>query len=67
MCAIHLIEAPKKVFSSTIDIVAARVVREIIAQRGARKFEAEQINFVQEENNAGPHEPSRVDYRVEEH
>lgn len=33
MCAVDLVKSPQKVFGGTVDIVAARVVGEVVAQR----------------------------------
>lgn len=44
--SIHLIEPPEKVFCGTVDIVATRIIREIISQRRPAKFLFEQVDFV---------------------
>jgi hypothetical protein len=67
VCAVDLVESPEQVLCSTIDIVAARVVREVVAQRRSRKLRLEEIDFVKEQDDAGSHEPSAVDHRVEEY
>lgn len=65
MCAVHLIESPKKILRCAIDVVAAGVVGEVVAQRGAWELLPEQIDLVQEEDDACPHEPSRIHHRIE--
>lgn len=66
MRPVHLIEPPEQVLRSAIDIVAARIVGEVIAQWGTRQLLAEEIDFVQEENDACPHEPAGVDHGIKE-
>jgi hypothetical protein len=58
MSSIDLVESPEQVFGCSIDIVATRVIREIIPKRGAVELLFEEIDFIQEENDAGPHKPS---------
>lgn len=58
MCPVHLVESPKKILRCAVDVVATGVIREVLVQRGAWEFLTEQIDLVQEEDNAGPHEPS---------
>lgn len=67
MRAIDLIESPQEILRGSIDVVTARVVWEVVAQWRFRKFRPEQIDLVQEQDNRGSHEPSRVDYRVEQY
>lgn len=66
MRAIHLVESPQKVLGRAVHVVAARVVGEIVDQGRATELLTEKINLVEEEDDAGPHEPSRVHYRIEE-
>lgn len=66
MCAIHLVESPKKVLGRAVDIIATRVIWEVVAQWGAGELLPEQVDLVQEQNDTRPHEPSRIDDRVEE-
>ena len=47
-------------------MVTASIVREISLQRRTAELRLEQVDLIQEENDAGSHEPSRVDDRVEE-
>lgn len=58
MCSVDLIESPKKVLGSTIDVGATTVVREVVLQRRFGKLFLEQINFVEEEDNASSHKPA---------
>ena len=67
MCAIDLVESPEQILCRTVDVVTARVVRKVIAERRPRKFRLEQIDLIEEKNDARPHEPAAVDDRVEEH
>jgi hypothetical protein len=67
MCSIDLIESPEQVFGCTVDIVAARVVREVVAKRGSRKLRLEEIDLVEEQDDTSPHKPSTVNDRVEEY
>jgi hypothetical protein len=60
--AIDLVESPEEVFGCAINIVAARVIGEVVAQGGASQFLLEQIDLVQEEDDTGSHKPSGVDY-----
>jgi hypothetical protein len=65
VCAIHLVESPEKILGRSVYIVAARVIWEVVAQRGARELLSEEIDLVQEEDDACPHKPSRIDHGVE--
>jgi hypothetical protein len=67
MCSIDLVESPEQVLGSAVDIVAARVVGEVVAQWGSRKLRFKEIDLVEEQDDAGSHEPSTVDDRVEEY
>jgi hypothetical protein len=58
---INLVESPEKIFCSTVNIIAARIIREVIAQRGSAKLRFKQVDFVQEENDTRSHEPTGVD------
>ncbi len=51
MRSIDLVESPKQVLRSTIDVVTARVVWEVVAQRRLCKLCAEEIDFVQEQDD----------------
>lgn len=63
---IDLIETPQQIFRRSIDIIASRVVGKIIPQRRSTQFLFEEIHFVEEEDNAGAHEPARIHHRVEQ-
>jgi hypothetical protein len=65
--AIDLIEAPEQILGRAVDVVAAGVVGKVVVERGARELELEEIDLVEEEDDAGAHEPARVDDRVEQH
>jgi hypothetical protein len=65
VCTIHLVESPEKILGRSVHIVAARVIWEVVAQWGARELLSEEIDLVQEEDDACPHKPSRIDHRVE--
>lgn len=66
MCSIHLIESPEEVFRRPINIVAAGVVREILAQRRSPEFLPKQVDFIQEQDDACSHEPAGVDNRIKQ-
>ena len=57
MCTVDLVEAPQKIFGSSINVVAARVVWEVLPQRRSSKLDLEKIDFVEEQDDARPHEP----------
>ncbi len=61
MSPVDLIEPPEEVFCSPVDIVPAGLIWEIVSKRGTSKLLLEQIHFVKEENDTGPHEPAGVD------
>lgn len=67
MCSIDLIEPPQQIFGRTVDIIATGIVWEVVPKRRPTKLLLEQIHLVEEEDDACPHEPSRVDHRVEKH
>jgi hypothetical protein len=58
MRTIDLVEAPEQVLRRAVDVVAARVVGEVITQWGAAELLPEEIDFVEEEDYACSHEPS---------
>ena len=66
VCAVDLVKAPEQVFGRAVDVVAAGIVGEVVGQRGSTEFLFEEINLVEEEDDAGPHEPARVDHRIEQ-
>ena len=33
MCSVDLVESPEEVFRSSVDIIATRVIREVVAER----------------------------------
>lgn len=66
MCPIHLIEPPQEILRSTINVVAARIIREVVAQWRSGQLLFEKVDLVEEEDNACPHKPPRVDHRVKE-
>ncbi len=57
MCAVDLVEPPEKVLGGSIDVVAAGVVGEVVAERRFEQLLLEEIDLVEEEDDAGPHEP----------
>jgi hypothetical protein len=67
MGSVDLVESPKEIFGRPVDIVASGIVGEIVAQRRPAEFLAEQIDLVEKQNDTRPHEPSRIDDRVEKH
>lgn len=67
MRSIDLIESPQQIFRGPVDIIASRVIREVIAQGRPSEFLFEEIDFVQEEDDAGSHEPPGVDDGIEKH
>ena len=67
MCPIDLVESPQEILRCSVDVVTARVIREVIAQGRLGKFRSEEIDLVQEQDDGCSHKPSRVDHRVEEY
>lgn len=65
MSSVDLIESPKQVLCGLVDIVASGVIWKIVPQWRSRKLDFEYVYFVQEQDYARSHEPSRVDNRVE--
>ena len=66
MCPIHLIESPQEILGSTINVVATRIIREVVAQWRSGQLLFEKVDLVEEEDDARPHKPPRVDHRVKE-
>lgn len=64
MGAIDLIEPPQQVLGSSIDVITTRIIWEVFAQWRTTKLLPEQVDFVEEQNNTRPHEPSRINDRV---
>ena len=62
---VDLVEPPEEVLRCPVDIVSARIVREVVAERRSTQLLPEKIDLVQEEDDTGPREPSRVYHRVE--
>jgi len=65
MCAIDLVESPEQVFGCAVDVVTARVVREVVHQRRLAQLLSEQVDFVEKQDDTRAHEPPGVDDRVE--
>lgn len=63
---VHLVEPPQQIFGRSVDVVATRVVGEVIPQRRSTELLFEEIDLVEEQNDAGSHKPSRIDDRIEE-
>lgn len=66
MRPVHLVEPPEKVLGRLVDVDATGVVGEVVAQRRPPELLAEDVDLVQEEDDARPYEPPRVDDRVEQ-
>ncbi len=66
LCSVHLVESPEQILGCPVDIVATRVIREVVSQWRPTQLLFEEIDLVEEQNYAGSHEPSGVDNRVEE-
>lgn len=64
--SIHLVKSPEKVFRGAINVVSTRIIWEVVAKRRPTKLLSEKVDFVEEQNNASPHEPPRIYYRVKE-
>jgi hypothetical protein len=43
---IDLVKSPKKVFGGTVNIIAARIIREVVTQRGPGELYFKEIDFV---------------------
>ncbi len=56
--SVYLVESPQQVFRSSVHVVAAGVVWKVIAERGSCELDFEQIDFVEEQDDTGPHKPS---------
>lgn len=67
MGPVDLVKAPEEVLGGAVDIVPTRVVWEVVAQGRAAELLSEKVDLVQEEDDAGPDEPPRVDDGVEQH
>lgn len=67
MCPIDLIKPPEKIFGRSVHVIAARIVGKVVAQGGSTQLLLEQIDFVEEKDDARPHEPSRVDHGIKEY
>ena len=67
MCSVHLIEPPQEIFGRPVNIITTGVVREVVPERRPAELSLEEIHLVQEEDDACPHEPSRIDNRIEKH
>lgn len=64
---IDLVETPENVLDGSLRVVAAGIVGKIMAERRAREFLSEEIDFVEEKDDAGSQEPSGIDNRIEEY
>ena len=60
MGPVDLVEPPQKILGRTIDIITARVVRKIRSQGRPTQLSLEQVDLVEEENDARPREPPRI-------
>ena len=67
MGPVNLVESPQQILRRSINIISTRVVREVVAQRRAAKLLLEKIDLVEEEDDTGAHEPSRIDDRIEQY
>lgn len=65
MSSVNLIEPPKQILGGFVDIVTSRVVGEVVAERRPGELDLEDVDLVQEKNDAGSHEPTRIHNRVE--
>jgi hypothetical protein len=63
--SIDLVEPPQEIFGSSVYVIAARIIWKVIAERRASKLDFEEVDLVEEQYDTGPHEPSRVDDRIE--
>jgi len=67
MSTIDLVKPPQKVLGCSIDIISARIIWKVLVQWRTGQLLSEQVDFVEEEDDTRPHEPSRIDDRVKEH
>jgi len=51
MRAVDLIESPQEVLRGAINVVASRVIREVVREWRFGQFGSEEIDFVQEEDD----------------
>lgn len=63
---VDLVKPPEQVLGRLPDIVPPGVVREVVAQWRPSELLPEDVDFVEEEDDTGSHEPPRVDDRVKE-
>lgn len=47
MRSVYLVESPEKILGRLVDIIGARVIREVVGQRRVDQFFLENINLVQ--------------------
>lgn len=64
--SIDLVKPPEQILGRAIHVITARIVGEVIAQRRTRKLLAEQVDFVQEQDDTSSLKPPRVDNRIKE-
>lgn len=67
MRPIDLIESPQQILRRSVNIISSRVIREVVSQRRAAKLLLKKIDLVEEEDDTGAHEPSRIDDRIEQY
>lgn len=67
MGAINLVESPEDIFGRSLSVVTTGVVREVVHQWGAANLLLEKIDFVEEKDDTGPEEPSRIDDGIEKY
>ena len=51
MCPIHLIKSPQQILGRSVDIVAARIIGEVIPKRRLPQLGSEEIDFVEEKDD----------------
>jgi hypothetical protein len=64
---INLVESPQEIFGRPVDIVSAGIVGKVVGKWAPGQLHLEQIDLVQEEDYTGPHKPTAVDNRIEQH
>ena len=66
MLAIDLVKAPEQVLCSLIYVAAARVIGKVRCQWRSKQLLLEDIDFVEEEDDARPDEPAGVDNGIKQ-
>lgn len=58
MCSVDLIKPPQEVFGRLVDVVAPRIVWEVVAKWRSAELLLEDVDLIEEQYYACSHEPS---------